>query len=158
MERQDSTLEVMNFGVPGFGLDQAYLRYQKMIREFELPTVLLGFMPENMTRHVNTYRPFYYPGTDLPLGKPRFKLDEGQLKLVPNPFRSVADYERLLREPQTVLSEVGRYDFYYRFSNRIGYTSSAWDRSPTIRLFKLFIFQVKRTASTVDLRVEWTLQ
>ena len=58
----------MNFGVGGFGLDQAYLRYQKMIREFELPTVLLGFMPENMSRHVNTYRPFYFPGTGLPLG------------------------------------------------------------------------------------------
>ena len=39
------------FGVPGYGLDQAFLRYLEEGRRFGFDVVLIGFMTENIFRH-----------------------------------------------------------------------------------------------------------
>ncbi|MDB9518540.1 hypothetical protein PN466_16465 [Roseofilum reptotaenium CS-1145] len=132
---KSSGYEVLNFGVGAFGLDQAYLRYQKDGKQYESQVVLIGFMVENIYRHINTFRPFYFPQTGFPLGKPRFILEGGELLEIPNALPTQAHYQKLLQRPQSVLAEVGAHDRYY---NR-RYKSSLIDWSPTVRLVRILI-------------------
>ena len=133
MEGSRSNLEALNFGVGGFGLDQSYLRYLQDGIQYNSHIVLIGFMPENIYRTVNTYRPFYIPRSGTPLAKPRFVIQDGTLALIPNPMQTLDDYKRLLAHPKEVLSEIGTHDHFYKKR----YTSSRWDWSPTVRVLKI---------------------
>jgi len=99
---------VNNFGVGGYGTDQAYLRYLGNHRD-RSPIVILGIYSENIRRNVNQYRGFYRPGTGHKFGfKPRFKLVDSQLKLIPLPDIKVDDLEHFSNNPKKYL----KYDFY----------------------------------------------
>ena len=135
MERYVPNLEVLNFGVGAYGLDQAYLRYLQDGQQFQSHFVFIGYFPENIFRNVNTFRPFYFPHTGAPLTKPRFVIDEEKLTLIPNPIKKVQDYKKLLLNPQDVLSEIGFHDYYYHRR----YKSGTFDWSPTVRLAKIKI-------------------
>ncbi len=110
-------IEVLNFGVPAYGLDQAFLRYKEEGVLFHPDIVVIGFTLDDMPRHVNTFRPFFAPGTDIPLSKPRFICQNETLSLVKNPLSSLNQYRLLLSSPQKVLPELGAFDHYYRKMN-----------------------------------------
>lgn len=103
--------DVLNFGVGGYGPDQALLFHRRLARRLPTPVVGLGFTGENVNRVVNRYRPFYFRETGLPYPKPRFVLREGRLELVPQPLRSVEELDRLA-DPETI-EELGRGDAHY---------------------------------------------
>lgn len=105
---------VLNFGVAGYGPDQAYLRFEKRYVAAErTPYVVLGVLSENIARIVNRYRGFYYRKTYLNGVKPRFVLDAGgALQLLPTPIGSAAELDRLL-DP-AFREEIGRSDYWYR--------------------------------------------
>ena len=126
-------VEVLNFGVPGYGLDQALLRYQQEGSRFEAHVVLIGLMSENLYRHVNVFRPFYVPATGEPLAKPRYVLRGDRLTLVENPMRDLAAYQELLERPERVLPRLGTHDRYFQ----LRYQEGSFDRIPSVRLFKL---------------------
>src|ERR1039458_517165 len=46
---------IANYGVSGYGTDQAYLRFRRLGAD-GAPVVLLGFVPEDIRRNVNQYR------------------------------------------------------------------------------------------------------
>lgn len=114
MESYGPNIEALNFGVGAFGLDQAYLRYLEDGIQYNSHIVLIGFMPDNIYRNVNTYRPFLNSRTRMPLAKPRFVIRDGRLSLVPNPMQTLNDYNMLLSNPRDVLSEIGIHDHYYK--------------------------------------------
>lgn len=92
---------VQNFGVGGYGTDQALLKLEQNFRNgFLTPYVLLGIHEENINRIVNTFRPFYIPGAWIKLGfKPRFILQNGAPRLIQNAmpsFNTRADATRAL--------------------------------------------------------------
>lgn len=95
---------VTNFGVPGYGTDQAFL-LQRAQRDVDpAPVVLLVHVAENLLRNVNQYRELLYPGSVLAF-KPRLRVDErGRLRRVPIPVRHVADYRAMERSPERVLA------------------------------------------------------
>jgi hypothetical protein len=138
MEGLDSNREVLNLGVGGYGLDQAYLRYLQDGRQYQADIVFIGFMSENIFRNVNTFRPFYYPNTKLPLAKPRFEVKGDKLRLIPNQMQSLQDYENLLQNPQETLSKLGAKDFYYRKNIMPDFL----DWSPSAKLINLFMQRV----------------
>ena len=113
LQRLEPRLELLNFGVPAYGIDQAFLRYQREVASYDSHAVLIGFFTENIHRHVNRYRPFYVSSTDVPFGKPRFILESGELSLLPNPLPGRDDYEQLLADPQDVAPRLGERDYYY---------------------------------------------
>jgi len=125
-------VEVINFGVPGFALDQALLRYEREGKHFNPRIVLMGFLTENIKRHVNVYRPFLYK-EGLPAAKPRFRLDRESLVLLPNPLPSPAHYKELLKDESKVISSLGRFDHFYQMDFRQG----RFDLLPSVRLFKV---------------------
>lgn len=101
---------VINYGVSGYGPDQALLKFRRERRTQPTPVVLIGYLCENVARLVNVYRfaydawatgsvfdaggrPFWSPT------KPRFVLREGGLELRPNPVRDRDALEHLLGDP-----------------------------------------------------------
>ncbi len=139
LEARHLGLEVMNFGVGGFGLDQAFLRYQHEGRRYKPAVVLIGFATENIYRHVNTFRPFYMPKTGRPLAKPRFVIEGDRLVLVKNPMQELAQYKDLLAHPDRILPSLGARDFYYHSSSRSG----PLDVLPSVRLAKVTRQQIR---------------
>ena len=133
LARLAAGLEVANYGVPAYGLDQAFLRYQREGRAWHPRVVVIGFMSENIFRTVSVFRPFYVPSTLVPLAKPRYLAGEPEPRLLANPLPRLDDYRRLLERPSETLAELGRNDFYYRTRPRAG----PLDRSATVRLVKL---------------------
>jgi hypothetical protein len=106
--------EVLNFGVPGYGLDQAYLRYIKEKNSIASNIVFIGYMAQNLERSVNVFRPFYNEDGGLPLGKPRFKLIDDELFLQENFFGDISDYTHLINHPNSVLADLGEHDLFYQ--------------------------------------------
>jgi hypothetical protein len=146
LEALDPQLELLNFGVSGYGLDQAYLRYLQDGAPFQADVVFIGFMSENIYRNVNRYRPFYYKDTTLPLAKPRFTVEDGELALLPNPLPTLADYDVLLSQPQQTLAQLGQDDYYFSSHYKTGW----FDFSPTVRFLKIAANEVRRGELIVE--------
>jgi len=105
--------EVLNYGVGGYGTDQALLRYVgSQERASPSPTVLIGFAPVNVRRNVNRYRRFVSPREGI-LFKPRFLTDEtGELRYLPPPVGSEAEL-RAFRGSLEALQRAGENDYWY---------------------------------------------
>lgn len=89
---------VANYGVGGYGTDQAYLRFTQN-EEDEAPFTILGIYPQNLLRNVNQYR-FLLTGGEVNGFKPRFVLDDGQLRLLPLPEIAYTDLPALYANPE----------------------------------------------------------
>jgi hypothetical protein len=143
IENLDSGLEVINFGVGGYGLDQAYLRYLTDGKQYNSHIVLIGFMTENIYRSINRYRPFYFHNSRMPLIKPRYIIKKGKLMLLHNPMKSLDDYRALLINPRKVLNDIGMYDYHYQRR----YKTGAFDWSPTARILKISNYKIRKMFS-----------
>ena len=135
VEKDCRGVEVMNFGVSGYGVDQAYLRYLRDGRRLHADLVAIGFFPDQLVRNVNVFRPFLAPGTGHQMTKPRFLLEDGALRLLPNPLRDLASYRQLLDDPDRVLGEHAAHDAYFPR----GYRAGPLDFLATVRLGKLAV-------------------
>jgi len=110
-------VEFLNFGVGGYGMTQALLRYLHDGRKFETDVVILGCMTADVRRTVNAYYPFRLDNpSEAPnvRGLPYPTLDEtGKLVLHPNPLPDAAAYRELLAHPARRLRELSRLDILY---------------------------------------------
>jgi hypothetical protein len=97
---------VANFGVGGYGTDQAVIRF---IDQSNDPSrvAILGIFPHNVLRNVNQYR-YFLTGSSRFGFKPRFVIADGNLRRIPIPDLS---YEEL----QTSLSNPGVHFQYESF-------------------------------------------
>ena len=106
--------EVINLGVPGYGPDQALLRYGEFADTFEATDVLFGIMTENPYRLLNSFRPFINGRSNHPMSKPRFVLEGEGLRLIPPLLQSTVDYCHLATEKSGLLPELGAFDYRYQ--------------------------------------------
>lgn len=104
--------EVLNFGVGGYGMGQAYLRWRHLGLGFSPDIVVFGFHPENLKRNVNVFRPLYFPATALPFSKPRFILVDGALDLVN--FPAVPPEELMQVYERFGSPALAQHEFYYQ--------------------------------------------
>ena len=56
IERGFPGIEVPNYGVTAYGVDQAYIEYLARGRDLHPQVVIVGFAPDDLTRLVNVYR------------------------------------------------------------------------------------------------------
>lgn len=92
--------EVFNFGCAGYGIDQAWLRWQVDGSNSHPHVVILGFQPENLARNLNLVRLIYQYSSGLPFSKPRFvPQPDGSLKLANSPPVPPTDVPQILRNP-----------------------------------------------------------
>lgn len=130
IESQNPDIEVLNYGVAGYGVDQAYLRYLLEGKAFSPDIVLMGFIPDDINRAVGVYGRFRAPGGGA-FFKPRYVLsDRGGLELLDVPLKTRADYEVLLVNPREV-TRIGRTDYWYP---GCVYENPLHDYSATMRL------------------------
>lgn len=73
-------VEVLNFGVMSYGIDQAYLKYKEHGYKFNCDLVVFGFQAENIFRSQNAFRPNYIPQAGIPLSKPVATLTGDELQ------------------------------------------------------------------------------
>jgi lysophospholipase L1-like esterase len=152
LNAMDERIDSLNLGVSRFGLDQEYLMYLQHGDQFKPDLVLICFMPENILRHVNVFRPFYAYGDAPPLTKPRFYVDAGKLKLIPNPFQKVTDYSALLENEDYTLQRIGKHDFFfknYKWDN-------SWQMTPGLRLLNHIYYTSKKKIRLKQILTKWT--
>jgi lysophospholipase L1-like esterase len=107
---------VLNFGVAGYGTDQAYLKY-RLQNHASTKIVMLCIWPENINRVVNTYRPFLHYNERLGLTKPRFVQVGAEFELVPNALRRRSDVAKL--DDPSFLAELGKMDYWFQLDRKL---------------------------------------
>ena len=147
MSLGEQAVEVLNFGVAGYGLDQAFLRYQEEGAPFHPHVVLICYMTENLARHVNVFPAFYMHVQTMPVSKPRFVVERGALRLLGNPLRTPKDYQELLHHERESLTMLGQNDYFYRRSAR----PAKIDALGMVRLVKVIRRIVERAHSVGSL-------
>ncbi len=86
---------VGNYGVGGFGTDQAFLRYETQPTTGQI--AILGIYPHDVLRNLSQY--LYFLGMDVFSLTPRFRLqDDGTLSLVSLPDWSYEEFIEALRD------------------------------------------------------------
>jgi len=75
-------VQVLNFGVDGYGVDQAYLRYHRDVRPWHPDVVIFGFINHDLYRTMVVYPFVSFPEWGFPFSKPRFTLAGEQLDLL----------------------------------------------------------------------------
>ncbi|MDJ0656314.1 MAG: hypothetical protein QNJ40_19290 [Xanthomonadales bacterium] len=80
----DGAHQVLSFGVPGYGLDQAVLRYELEV-DWEIDIAVLAFIRDDVNRALNVYTGLK-PSWGIPFSKGRYLYDgqTWQLHNVPN--------------------------------------------------------------------------
>ena len=95
---------VANYGVNGYGTDQAYLRFQALPGD-ESSYAVLGVFTNDIVRNVNQLRNLLAPAHEVGL-KPRFDIDEhGALYLLPLPSFPTDQLEDVIRRPEHYLKD-----------------------------------------------------
>lgn len=84
-QNSENDFEVINLGVSGYGLDQAYLRLITLLPEYHPDVIIIGMPLENMLRSVNILRPISSPASKIPFSKPRFYIQDDSLILLNRP-------------------------------------------------------------------------
>ncbi len=95
---QQLSCRIANYGVPGYGTDQAYLKFQKNTHD-TAPIIILGLYQEGILRIVNQYRYLLSKG-DPHSFKPRFILETDTLQLISIPVATQSNLEILLSNPE----------------------------------------------------------
>jgi len=70
-----STVQVLNFGVAAYGVDQAYLRYLRDVRPWHPDVVVLGFIQPDLFRSLGVYSFVGHHQWGFPFAKPRLIVD-----------------------------------------------------------------------------------
>lgn len=110
LEKRHDHWEVLNLGVPGYGVDQAFLRWRYQGSKFKAQVVMLGIWPEDICRDLNVFR--YYMVPDMvALSKPRFKLKDRSLELINSPTAHGAALIKALTNPES--SPLVVEDYWY---------------------------------------------
>ena len=131
LERQlGKDFQVLNFGVMGYGIDQAYLRYMKEVRPWHPDMVIFGFIDHNLDRAMGIYSFLTFPTSFSPYAKPRFVMKDQQLVLLNTP----------LPMPAQIFSARSIHDLPYIEYDR-GYLRGEWDRRFWIVPVKSYLFR-----------------
>lgn len=108
---------VLNFGVAGYGPDQALLWYTSHHNIIaSVPIVMLCIFPENINRIVNVYRNFYMYEDPLSLTKPRFVL-LGGFTLLENPIKDASELKNLTSP--SFIEQIGLHDYWFQLGQRL---------------------------------------
>ena len=138
--------EVINFGVPAYGADQAYLNWIHNGVNYQPDISILNYSTRMSGRALNIFRVISSPETRLPFSKPRFILNDGALEVVNSPALPIDDIMTVLKTFET--SPLRQYESYY--DDR--YTDMWWRSSK----FLSYVIESLRTtvSNYIDVRTQ----
>ena len=114
-----ANIEAVNFGVDGYGMGQAFLRFRTVKGKLDFHHVVLVFAPTiDLWRDISVNR-HMADGWAIHTIQPRFKVIGGKLELIPSPYWKLENLVADSREGDTDLLKEHhrRYDAFY-FSAR----------------------------------------
>jgi hypothetical protein len=79
---------VLNFGVPGYGVDQSYLRYISDVLSWKPEIAVFSFVWHDLLRTMSVYSFLSFSGWSMPLSKPRLLLTSAGLQQINVPTQS----------------------------------------------------------------------
>lgn len=82
---------VRNFGAGNYGLDQALIRLERQMSQVDSPVIIMGIVPETMAR-VHSYWKHYFEYGNTLAFKPRFTLENGELRHQPPAVQTPQDF------------------------------------------------------------------
>jgi hypothetical protein len=100
-QRLGGEVQVLNFGVDGYGVDQAYLRYRRDVVPWHPDIVLFGVIQHDLLRTLAVY-PFIDFQWEYPFAKPRFAVSGEALRLLNAPLigpGDILDYDDVSELP-----------------------------------------------------------
>lgn len=124
-------IEILNFGLPGTGIDQHYLVFKKFCKDLEYDLLLICPSIENIRRNVARYRItsssknkgiIYRP-------KPYFKIENNKLILYNNPVPTKILNDKHLKKNPELLKYVdkgGRFPKFTQFLNDVNPNIQKW--------------------------------
>jgi len=112
LKARGMNVEVLNFGVSGYGMDQAWMRWKKTAEAYHPQLVIFGFVSGNSMTNVNVLRILSEPDTGIPFTKPRFIIDGDSLRQVNNPVPAPGEMVRLVSSLSSW--PLLKYDYYYK--------------------------------------------
>ena len=86
--------KVLNFGVGNYGIDQALIRYNQVKLDNSIKIVIMGVVPETICR-IHSYWKHYLEFGNTFAFKPRYKIENGKLRLLNNPMSNKNDFSSL---------------------------------------------------------------
>jgi hypothetical protein len=104
--------DIINLGVPGYGMDQAFLRWKTFGVTFSPDIVIFGFQPETVKRNLNIFRKLYNKWDYIPFSKPRFVLTGNHLKSINSPTVPLEKMVEIYRRFDKW--ENRKFEYYYR--------------------------------------------
>lgn len=110
--------QVLNYGVPGYGLDQVYLRYLRDVRPLHPDIVVVGLISHDIERTMTVYNFISFPEWEFPFAKPRFSFGNGDLAILNSPVPSPEAITKWTSIDQLPFLEYDR-----------GYSESEWERT-----------------------------
>lgn len=118
LESDFDRLEVLNFGVDGYSMAQAFLRFRQLKNRIDYDLALLTFAPNlDLWRDINIRRDLAGSWAPYPL-MPRFIINEGELKLINLSSRN--NLKDLQTDKNTAQEQIAtcleRYDKFYSAS------------------------------------------
>ena len=116
-ERLGAGYQVLNFGVDGFGVDQAFLRYQREVDAWAPKLDFFTVLSHDFYRSTSVY-PFITFEWGMPFSKPRFTTKDGTLGRVNPHFPSPEEIVRTAN-----VSDLPFLDY------QPGYLPEEWQRS-----------------------------
>ena len=128
--RLGKNFQVLNFGVMGYSIAQAYLRYVKEVRPWHPDVVIFGFVDHDMVRAMGVYSFLTFPEGSSPFAAPRFVMKEGQLTLLNTPLPS----------PEQIFSARSINDLPYIEYDR-SYDPFEWDRRYWTFITRSYLFR-----------------
>ena len=99
---------VQNFGVGNYGLDQAVLRLKREFENNQTKKVMIGVVPDTISRILSMWKHYSEYGNTLGF-KPRFSLNNNELKILPNPI----DSKEKFLEYEKYLEYIQSNDYFY---------------------------------------------
>ncbi|MBO6948155.1 MAG: hypothetical protein JJ855_09260 [Rhodospirillales bacterium] len=99
---------VANYGVGNYGLDQALLRLEREFADHPANLVIMAVVPETMSR-IHAYWKHYSEYGNTFAFKPRFVLEQGALRLLPNMVDTPEAFDRL----RQFLPQLRKHDGFY---------------------------------------------
>ena len=104
---------VANYGVGGYGLDQALLRLESLELPIETRYICMFVTPWTVERMLACWKHYIEPGNILG-AKPRFICDNGELKLIENFVRCKDDFKNLKTYRDFLHKNDGNFPFFSR--------------------------------------------
>ena len=112
--KQIPRVEVLNMGVPGYGIDQAYLKYRSYGQSYRPDVIIFGVYVSDYERSSVTFT-FY--------AKPKFTVTDGQLMLTNQPVPTIQ--ESLKRIDASLAEKVYLFEILKNTAQRIKYGTKA---------------------------------